>query len=196
MRTYGADLSPVIAVLGVPAAGKSTQSKAVARRVGGVRASVGDWLRALAAAGAEEERTTVAEGAPISPAQYGRFLRDVRDEVSEGPLVLDGSPRDERHVPVLADALAPDGRVFGVLLQLPTDVAESRLRVRRSVGRSHRPDDSADAAARRLAYQTAALARLTESFRARWPLVTVDAAADDDVVTRRILEALPMDWTE
>ncbi|GLW46796.1 hypothetical protein Stsp02_24580 [Streptomyces sp. NBRC 14336] len=186
---------PIIAVLGVPGAGKSTQAKAVARGLGGVSVSVGDWLRALAAAGDEDARTTVADGSPITPAQYERFLRHIRDEVAASTLVLDGSPRDERHVPVLADALTADSRVFGVLLHLPTRIAESRIEIRKSTTASNRPDDSAEAAARRLAHQTASLARLTESFRAHWPLVTVDATEDEPAVTRRILDSLPADWT-
>jgi adenylate kinase len=186
---------PIIAVLGVPGAGKSTQAKAVARDLGGVSVSVGDWLRALAAAGDEEARSTVTDGSPITPAQYGRFLRHVRDEVPASTLVLDGSPRDEQHVPVLADALGGAGRVFGVLLQLPTRVAESRIEVRRSSARPDRPDDAEEAAARRMAHQTAALARLAESFGARWPLVTVDATEDEPLVTRRILHALPDGWS-
>ncbi|WAZ19587.1 nucleoside monophosphate kinase [Streptomyces cinnabarinus] len=186
---------PIIAVLGVPGAGKSTQAKAVARGLGGVSVSVGDWLRALAAAGDEDAASTVAAGSPITPAQYERFLRHVRDEVPASVLVLDGSPRDERHVPVLADALADDAPVFGVLLQLPTGVAESRIEVRRSNAPTDRPDDAAGAAARRIADQTAALTRLAESFEARWPLVTIDATDEESLVTRRILESLPDGWS-
>jgi adenylate kinase len=185
---------PVIAVLGVPGAGKSTQARAVARGVGGVSVSVGDRLRALAAAGDEDARSTVADGSPITPAQYKRFLRYVRDEVPASVLVLDGSPRDERHVPVLADVLAAGTPVFGVLLQLPTAVAEPRIRLRRSSAPSDRPDDLEETAARRLAHQTASLTRLAQSFAARWPLVTVDATADESSVTRRILESLPDGW--
>ncbi|MEV0633527.1 nucleoside monophosphate kinase [Streptomyces sp. NPDC050619] len=185
-------LPPIIAVLGVPGAGKSTQAKEVARSLGGTAVSVGDWLRALAAAGDEDARSTVASGSAITPAQYERFLRHVREQVSAKVLVLDGSPRDERHVPVLADG--HPGRVFGVLLQLPTTVAESRIRVRKDSASSDRPDDSDEVAAHRMALQTAALARLAESFEARWPLVTIDATEDEPLVTRRILESLPEDW--
>ncbi|MFH9005867.1 nucleoside monophosphate kinase [Streptomyces afghaniensis] len=190
-------LPSIIAVLGVPGAGKSTQAKALARGLGGIAVSVGDWLRGLAASGDEDARSTVAGGTAITPSQYERFLRHVREEVRAGVLVLDGSPRDERHVTVLADALAADGspdRVHGVLLRLPTPVAESRIRARKSAGASQRPDDSADVAARRMALQTAALTRLAESFEARWPLVTLDATEDEAVVTRRILASLPADW--
>lgn len=181
----------------MPGSGKSSQAKALARSLGGTAVSMGDWLRELAAGGDEDARATVAGGTAVTPSQYRRFLHHVNDHVLTDVLVLDGSPRDERHVSVLAEVLAADGspgRVFGVLLALPTAVAEARVRARRSAGASRRPDDSADVTARRIALQTAALARLVESFEARWPMVTIDATEDEAVVTRRILTSLPADW--
>lgn len=189
-------LPSLIAVLGVPGAGKSTQAKALARALDATAVSVGDWLRGRAAAGDEDARATVAAGTAITPSQYRRFLRHVKDDVPAGLLVLDGSPRDEHHVAVLADALAADGSltpVFGVLLVLPTPVAESRIRARRSIGPAWRADDSADVAARRIALQTAALTRLAESFESRWTMVRIDATEDEALVTRRILASLQTD---
>lgn len=177
----------------MPGSGKSTQAKALARELDATAVSVGDWLRARAAAGDEDARATVTAGTAITPSQYRRFLRHVKDDVPAGLLVLDGSPRDEHHVAVLADALAADGSlapVFGVLLALPTPVAESRIRARRSTGSARRADDSEDVAARRITLQTAALTRLAESFESRWTMVTIDATEEEALVTRRILTSL------
>lgn len=183
----------VIAVLGVPGSGKSTQAKALARSLGGTAASVGDWLRRLAADGDADARSTVEAGTPVTPSQYRRFLHAVDGGTRTGVLVLDGSPRDERHVTVLAEKLAAGGalpHVSGVLLALPTALAEARVRARRSSGAGARPDDAADVAARRIATQAAALDALVASFSSRWPLTTVDATEDPAETTRRIVASL------
>jgi adenylate kinase family enzyme len=45
----------VVAVLGVPGSGKSTQARVVAAELGGAAHSVGDWVRARAAATTTED---------------------------------------------------------------------------------------------------------------------------------------------
>ncbi len=174
----------VVAVLGVPGSGKSTQARVVAAELGGVARSVGDWVRARAAAGDRSARETVHTGQPIPPALYRAFLAD-----GDRPalLVLDGSPRDEHHVAVLAAALPAGTEVVGVLLDLPADRAAGRVAGRRST----RPDDAGPVAAARVAGQAAALAGLVAAFRARWPLTVVDATADPATVTARIRRSLP-----
>jgi adenylate kinase len=181
----------VIAVLGIPGSGKSTQAKALAVELGGAALSVGDRLRALAADGDESARSTVHSGRAIPPDQYQSFLLHAFDHLRSAVLILDGSPRDELHVEVLADLLAtrsPQSSVIGVLLELPTlREAESRILSRSS----RRPDDSAQVAAQRITLQSGALARLSAGFRTRWPLLTIDATASEEAVTERILSALP-----
>ena len=173
----------VVAVLGVPGSGKSTQARLVAAELGGVARSVGDWVRARAAAGDRAAAETVHTGQAIPPALYRAFLDD---GAWPALLVLDGSPRDEHHVAVLADAVATRGpQVTGVLLDLPADRAAARVAGRRST----RPDDAGPVAAARVAGQAAALAGLVTAFRARWPLTVVDATAPPAAVTARILRS-------
>jgi adenylate kinase len=178
----------VVAVLGVPGSGKSTQARVLAAALGGVARSVGDRVRALAAGGDEDAGETVRTGRAISPEQYRAFLLHVLDE-RPGVLVLDGSPREELHVDVLAEVLArhrPGSRVGGVLLDLPVDRAAARI-----LGRgSARPDDAEQVVRRRIELQSAALGRLAASFRARWPLTSLDATAAAETVTQQALRSL------
>jgi len=176
----------VVAVLGVPGSGKSTQARRVAAELGGQARSIGDWVRARAAAGDPTARETVHTGQPIPSGLYRSFL-----ESAAWPpiLVLDGSPRDERHVAVLAALLAARARaaaVTGVLHDLHAGRAAARILGRRS----DRPDDAEPVVAARIAGQAARLDRLVAAFRARWPLSTVDATADADAVTAGILRSL------
>ena len=189
----------LIATLGLPGAGKSTQAKALARTLGGTAFSVGDWLRRLAADGDESARATVASGDTISPEKYRRFLHHVFDDAPASLLMLDGSPRDARHVAVLAEVLAirsPRSHVFGVLLELPTlGAAESRIRGRSGAGPSQRHDDSQEIATRRIALQSCALAHLSARFLTLWPLVNIDATGCEEAVTEQVLGALPSSWS-
>jgi len=178
----------LVAVLGVPGSGKSTQARVLAAELGGIARSVGDRIRALAAAGDPDARETVRTGRAIWPEQYRAFLLHVLAEQPD-VLVLDGSPRDEPQVDVLAEVLErhrPDGQVAGVLLDLPVERAAARI-----LGRgSARPDDAEQVVQRRIELQSAALGRLAASFRARWPLTTLDATAAGDTITEQALRSL------
>ena len=169
-----------MAVLGGPGAGKSTQARVLAAELGAVARSAGDWVRERAAGGDPVARETVHTGQAIPPALYRGFLAEVL--AGPGPLVLDGSPRDEHHVAVLAAALPPDATVTGILLDLPADQAADRVGTRPRL----RPDDAEAVAAARVANQAVALPALVAAFRERWPLTVVDATAPPDAVTAAV----------
>ena len=167
----------VVAVVGVPGAGKSTQARVLAAELGGVARSAGDWVRARAAAGDPAARETVHTGQAIPPELYRGFLDEVL--TGPGPLILDGSPRDEHHVAVLAAALPPGAAVTGILLDLPPDQAAARVRTRPRV----RADDEENVAAARVGIQVAGLPALISAFEERWPLGVVDAGAAPETVS-------------
>ena len=199
-----ADPTTLLLLLGAPGAGKGTQGRVLAARLGALHLSAGDLLRAEISAGSElgTIAKTAIERGELVPDRLTVDLiaaRLRRDDV--GPrVILDGFPRNIAQADAL-DLLADTVPYRLVPLLLTVDLAAL---TRRLTGRSTcpacgtiyhfefapsrragfcdvdgatlsvRPDDQPAVVAARLANQMGLLEALLDYYRADERLVTVD----------------------
>ena len=183
-----------IILMGPPGAGKGTQAKAVADRLGIPAISTGDIFRA-----------NVAEGTPLGVEakrfmDAGEYVPDevtnamVRDRLAQddarGGFLLDGYPRNAAQVDELDAILADLDVRLDAVVELTADRAELLERLRRRAEIEGREDDTEDVIARRLDIYDEQTAPLTEAYAERGLLARVDGIGEIDEVTRRILDAV------
>lgn len=196
---------PPLIVLGPPGAGKGTQAKRLAERLGIVHVSPGELLReALASSGPPDAR---ASGGPLD--------ENVRHAMAVGELVpneivdclvqarleqlaphrgfaLDGYPRTPQQAEALRGMLARLGRLERrpVVLWLEAPQEELMRRLRLRAAQEHRPDDNEQAIARRLELHKAQAPSLLAAL-ARWADVArIDGSLPADMLTEEILDTL------
>lgn len=202
--------------MGPPGAGKGTQAKRLAERLGIPHLSTGDLLRAAVAArtpaGLEAEGL-MREGRLVPDALIGRILVDrLRLPGARAGFILDGYPRNAAQVAAL-DGVSPIDRVL--FFDLPEGVLVERLSQRRSCpkcgtvynlktqparvdGRCDRdgvelmlrPDDRAEAVRTRLKVYHEETAPVLDVYRRRGLLHSVDATGSVDEVAARLAAAL------
>lgn len=178
-------------LLGPPGAGKGTQGKRLAEKLGLRHISAGDLLRAKASGDSAESREIAAylRRGDLVPDQV---ILDVMTPVllaatEHGGYLLDGFPRTVQQAGAAADrarrlGLAPDAVVF---LHAPNDVLEQRM-----LNRGGREDDTIEVIRHRLGVFDRLTRPLLDRYRDRGILVSVDADQPADVVTDEILRRL------
>lgn len=183
-----------IILMGPPGAGKGTQAKAVADRLGIPAISTGDIFRA-----------NVAEGTPLG-VEAKRFMdagEYVPDEVTNAMVadrlaaedasagfLLDGYPRTEAQVAELDRMLEQSGASIDVVLELTADTDELVTRLLGRAAEQNRSDDTEPVIRRRLEVYSEQTAPLVTLYDERGLLVRVDGLGTVDEVTQRILDAL------
>ncbi|MCL1899668.1 MAG: nucleoside monophosphate kinase [Promicromonosporaceae bacterium] len=180
----------VLAVLGLPGTGKSTQAAALANEWGCPVLSGGQWLRDRAASGDLDSQHVMQAGLPMSPDDYRRFLEE--STTRDTTVVLDGSPRSVGQVAVLRDVAQARGfqeRVAGLVLRGVPLAALSRRLVDRGT-RSGRMDDSDVVIAQRLAVQSADLDITAREFGQVWPVRVIQANGPVSDISRSVAEAV------
>ena len=143
-----------ILLLGAPGAGKGTQGKILAERLGLPKITTGDILRAAVQSGTPlglEAKRYMNEGKLVPD---GVILDLIKDELAKpgaaGGAVLDGFPRTAAQAELVDRTLAERGQRLNHILLL--DVSEDEL-VRRLQGRAGiegRSDDTPEAIRTRL----------------------------------------------
>lgn len=183
-----------IALLGPPGAGKGTQASRLAGRLGVPHIATGALLRQAVAAGTPLgllARPYLDAGELVPDRVIGDLVRArVRRPDAEPGFVLDGVPRTLRQAEMLDATLLAFGRPLQrvVLLQVPP--SEILERIARRGARSHRGDDRSEVVENRLRIYHVAAPPLTEHYRSRGMLVSIDGMGTVDEVASRIEQAL------
>jgi adenylate kinase len=187
---------PPVIVLGPPGAGKGTQAARLAERLGLVRVSPGEILRAQGrpdAGGDEHVRAMVAAGELVPDEVIDRLVRERLEALSpQQGLVLDGYPRTAGEAKSLHDLLARLGRLEPrpvlVWLEVPREELIRRLRGRRRT--EGRADDDDEAVNRRLAIHDRQAHAVRAALEGWTDVMEIDGRRPADAVTREIVSRL------
>jgi adenylate kinase len=181
-------------ILGPPGAGKGTQAKRIAERIGIPAISTGDIFRKNVAE--KTEVGVVVDGIM----KAGKYVPDeltndlVRTRLAEADcapgFLLDGYPRTAAQVAELDSMLvAIDGPLDAVLeLTVDTDEVVERLLKRAQI--EGRADDTEDVIRQRLDLYAEQTAPLVDIYSGRGLLIRVDGMGEVDDVTSRLMQAL------
>jgi adenylate kinase len=134
-----------VVVLGPPGAGKGTQARVLASRIGVPHLSVGSLLRSEIAARSDPGNrvaATVGAGELVDVDDIVAVLRDPLAAAEAGGWVLDGAPRTGQQAAALAEMIEGPGpsRAVVLALEVPDDELRARLVQRASL--EHRADDT------------------------------------------------------
>jgi adenylate kinase len=185
-----------LVLLGPPGAGKGTQAERLAARFGIARLSTGDMLRAAVAAG-----TPVGLRAKDIMAR-GDFVPDevvvgiIADRIGEPDaakgFVLDGFPRTVSQAEALERLLTERGLKLDAVIELAVDETilarriESRIAEMLARGEKLRADDDPEVLKSRVAVYRAQTAPLSDYYRRKGRLRTVDGMQAIDAVAAAI----------
>lgn len=183
-----------LVLLGPPGAGRTTQARRLAARLGVAYLDADALLH-------QEVATSRGPGAALAPRpEHGGVAPDrlaavllsgLGQAADGGGYVLDGSSHDLAEVEALA-ALDSENLAPQVALLLEVDRSECRRRLLARANRGRRPDDTPATIERRLTAYDHDIAPLLEHYRRRGILLGADGSGPPEAVTERILASL---WT-
>jgi adenylate kinase len=183
-----------LVILGPPGAGKGTQAKRIAERVGIPAISTGDIFRKNIA-----DRTEL--GVLVDEiVKSGKYVPDevtndlVRNRVAESDcepgFLLDGYPRTTAQVDELDSMLRNMGCELDAVLELTVDTDEVVERLLKRAETEGRADDTEDVVRHRLDVYFEQTAPLVDVYSDRRLLLKVDGMGEIDDVTSRLTKAL------
>lgn len=181
-------------IMGPPGAGKGTQAKVIAARLGVPAISTGDIFRANAAAATPlgREAQTYMERGEYVPDEVTNAM--VRDRLSEPDVtagfLLDGYPRTPAQVDYLDGVLDQAGHHLDRVLVLAADTEEIVKRLLLRAETDGRTDDTDEVIRRRLEVYAEQTAPVLDRYAERDILIRVDGIGEVDTVTERALAAL------
>jgi adenylate kinase len=188
-----------VVLLGPPGAGKGTQAKVIAGRLGVPAISTGDIFRANVSGATElgrQAKVYMDAGDLVPDAITVAMVSDrLAEPDAKVGFLLDGFPRTIAQAEQLRDSLAEMGQVLDRCLEL---VVEEDELVRRLSGRRMlvdgkwvvRGDDNPETVRHRLEVYREQTAPLSGFYEQAGLLSQIDAIGEIDEVTRRALEAL------
>lgn len=181
-------------IMGPPGAGKGTQAKVIADRLGIPAISTGDIFRHNVSRdtplGAEAKRYMDAgEYVPDEVTNAMVRARIAEDDAIEG-FLLDGYPRTVAQVAELDSMLETRGDAIDAVVVLTVNQDEVVQRLLLRAQDEGRADDTEDVIRRRLDVYAEQTAPLVKVYGDRGVLVEVDGMGEVDEVTARVFEAL------
>ena len=187
-------MSARLVIMGPQGSGKGTQAARLAERLGVPAISTGDIFRANVKGGTPlglEAKAIMDAGDLVPDSITNAMVRDrLAEPDAETGFILDGYPRNAAQVEALDAVLAEDGVGLDAVLELTADRAELLSRLAKRAQVEGRTDDTAEVIEKRLAIYAEQTQPLTDRYRDRGLLVTVDGIGDVDEVTERLVSAL------
>jgi adenylate kinase len=181
-------------LMGPPGAGKGTQAKVIAGRLGVPAISTGDIFRANVSQqtplGVEAQRYMDA-GEYVPDAVTNGMVRDriAEDDARQG-FLLDGYPRTVAQVEELDAMLTEQNASIDAVVVLTVDQDEIVQRLLKRAETEGRADDTEDVIRHRQDVYTEQTAPLIEVYAARGLLTEVDGMGAVEEVTARVFTAL------
>jgi adenylate kinase len=184
-----------ILMIAPPGAGKGTQGALIAAHFSIPHIATGDLLRDHVARQTELGRAVQAylEQGELVPDQVVLgMLREamITVKAAGGGFVLDGIPRNMDQARAAYEIGCELGMIADVALHLQAGDAELTRRLLARAALEHRPDDTAEVIAQRLALYQEVTSPIVAWYRDRGILVSVDAMRSAQEVGREILVAL------
>ena len=183
-----------VILMGPPGAGKGTQAKVIAQRLGIPAISTGDIFRANVSAGTplgQQAKEYMDAGDYVPDAVTNDMVRDrIAEEDARSGFLLDGYPRTVDQVEELDKMLAEAGESVDAAVQLTVNDEEL---VQRLLNRAHvegRADDTEEVIRRRQEVYNDQTAPLLTVYADRGQLIKVDGMGKVDDVTSRVLAEL------
>jgi len=185
-----------LVLLGPPGAGKGTQAERLGARFGIARLSTGDMLRAAVAAGTPiglRAKDIMARGELVPDEVVVGIIADriAEPDAAKG-FVLDGFPRTVAQAEALEKLLTKRGLKLDAVIELAVDEAilarriESRIGEMRARGEKLRADDDPEVLKSRVVAYRAQTAPLSEHYRRKGMLRTIDGMQAIDSVAAAI----------
>jgi adenylate kinase len=182
----------ILILMGPPGAGKGTQAKVLADRLGVPTISTGDIFRVNVAGGTElgrEAQRYLDAGEYVPDEVTNAMVRErlAADDARSG-FLLDGYPRTLDQGAVLDGLLAEHGRRLDAVVVLEVDPDELVQRLLHRAGLEHRSDDTEEVIRRRLQVYAEQTLPLIEVYGERGLVMSADGAGEVPDVTQRILQ--------
>jgi adenylate kinase len=181
-------------IMGPPGAGKGTQAKKIAAKLGIPAISTGDIFRQNVSEQTElgvEAKRYLDGGNYVPDELTNKMVRDrlAEDDAADG-FLLDGYPRTLAQVGELDDMLDDRGHGLDAVLVLTVDEEEIVQRLLKRAQDEGRSDDTEDVIRHRQEVYADQTAPLIEVYGERGLVVRVDGMGAVDEVTSRVFDAL------